>query len=200
MALNVLPEYGIFDTYEEAWLQQKDVKKAIKSLQKKRKIFALGDGKYITMARLNEAGVSINDIDDFVQGILQRFTLFTVPMLVREGVKHKLVDLGFENEFLEEILETSDYFVTIRSNVLVFSADKVNRNDFSVLSLLQNQFDRKTNSLDFFDAISILNDKYGIAISEPNLKTKLKNSAYVYSSETDRIFKTKMDFLNYVYK
>lgn len=152
------------------------------------------------MARLNEAGVSINDIDDFVQGILQRFTLFTVPMLVREGVKHKLVDLGFENEFLEEILETSDYFVTIRSNVLVFSADKVNRNDFSVLSLLQNQFDRKTNSLDFFDAISILNDKYGIAISEPNLKTKLKNSAYVYSSETDRIFKTKMDFLNYVYK
>lgn len=200
LALNVLPEYGIFDTYEEAWLQQKDVKKAIKSLQKKRKIFALGDGKYITMARLNEAGVSINDIDDFVQGILQRFTLFTVPMLVREGVKHKLVDLGFENEFLEEILETSDYFVTIRSNVLVFSADKVNRNDFSVLSLLQNQFDRKTNSLDFFDAISILNDKYGIAISEPNLKTKLKNSAYVYSSETDRIFKTKMDFLNYVYK
>lgn len=200
VALKKMPTYDLFDSYTETWMQQADVKEAIKGLQRARLIFSIGDGKYITLGRLQEAGVERSDIDDFVTDVTKKYDVFTIPMIINDGYSHKLINLGFENDFIESILLTSKSVVTLTSNIPIFSTDLVNRNKFNLLSVLKGFLDDDTHSIDFYDAISALNDKYRIVITETNLKNKVKNSDFEYSKETERIFENKEYMIEYIYR
>lgn len=200
VAMKKMPTYGLFDSIAETWMQKADVKEAIKALQRARLIFSIGDGKYVTLGRLQEVGVERSDIDDFVTDVTKKYDVFTIPMIINDGYSHKLINLGFENEFIESILLTSKAVVTLTSNIPIFSTDLVNRNKFNLLSVLQPFLDSDTHSIDIYDAINDLYDKYRIVITEPNLKNKVKNSNFEYSKETERIFENKEYMIEYIYR
>ncbi|WP_270321976.1 hypothetical protein [Weissella confusa] len=200
LAFKKIPSYGLFDVYANPWMQQEGAKLAIKALQKMKFIFSIGEGKYITLERLEEAGIERSDVEDFVLDVTKKYDVFTIPMIIKEGYHHKLIELGFEDVFLENILATSKEVVTLTSNVPVFSNDVANRNQFSLLSLLKDFLESDTHSIDIYDAIADLYDKYRIVITEQNLKKRIRNSSFEYSKETERIFENKEYMIEYIYK
>lgn len=201
LAEQKLPTYGLFDSYKESWMQLESVRAAIKNLQKNWLIFSIGNGQFVTLERLKDAGVEQSDVANFIESITSSFDVFTIPLALHEGFEHKLVDLGFNNSFLEDILKMSKKVVTITSTIPIFSTDIENRNDFSLLSLVEPFFEKDTQSIDIFDAMNVLSEKYGVIVSEANLRSRVnKSNSFEYSKETERIFKDKKHMINYVYR
>ncbi len=162
-----------------------------KRVEKSFDIFLISNDEYITIKKMNELGVTKEDVMNFCNQVRDRFInedYFTLNN-VRDLIEIvKLDDFGFDDIFLENIISNiDDLFCTKFSNNKIFS-------------FLYPTFDSKKFVVDtiagresiFVDDLQEeFVDKYGITVTQERIKNAIIDTELYFSDELNKIYQNK---------
>lgn len=173
---------------------------AVNALLRNFDIFKVSDNTYINKNKILQGGIHKEDILDFIQSIenyhLSTKEYFTIKSILQDGFRHKLLNMGFESVFYEEILRNSSKLGVINTTPLIFYKDtKINNNlsDFIYFLIYTNV------SIDYQDLINLLLNTYGLSYDGSSLREILTDTLSYYSHETEKFYKDKEQYYLEVY-
>lgn len=154
-----------------------------------RKYYLIGNDHYISYAKLESANVTESMMDDYIHQIIQRVEeddYFTLEYLRNTGFDHPMEDKGFDDEFYENIMTTSNKLRNseIGRHKVYTKSEKFSRNEAIVNITL------KTLGNDDSDYADLLSDRirtmYGLELL-PELKKEHK--PLKYCKYTEKIYR-----------
>ncbi|HFJ9300028.1 MutH/Sau3AI family endonuclease [Bacillus paranthracis] len=161
-------------------------------------VVKIEENEYITINKLNEAGIYKQDLIDF-KGEVEKFIgnscVFTWNSLEKGGFHHKLVELGFQEIFYESLLKRPGAFKYMKIDQTTFFMKTIE--EFTVTELFQFVMETEHSiSLDeledkfvqFFDAF----------INRRNIVHYANQSQLYYSEELERLFIDSEKYYNYI--
>lgn len=161
-------------------------------------VVKIEENEYITINKLNEAGIYKKDLIDF-KGEVEKFIgdscVFTWTSLEKEGFHHKLVELGFQDVFYESLLKRPGAFKYMKIDQTTFFMKTVE--EFNVTELFQfvmeTEHSISLNELEdkfvqFFDAF----------INRRSIIHYANQSQLYYSEDLERLFIDSEKFYNYI--
>ena len=162
-----------------------------KRVEKSFDIFLISNDEYITIKKMNELGVTKEDVMKFCNQVRDKFINEDYFSLnnVRDLIEiDKLDDFGFDDIFLENIISNIDnLFCTKFSNNKIFS-------------FLYPTFDSKKFVVDtiagresiFVDDLQEeFMDKYGITVTQERIKNAIIDTELYFSDELNKIYQNK---------
>lgn len=193
-----------FSTNASKLFYDREVQNIMRRAERNREIIALSEGHYLTRGLLNQRGISINDIQNFIESVLkfvENYEYFTLPQIKEDGFKNRLLIFDFDIFCYERLLSTSDYFMKVTSHGSEIFAIR-NKSDFKLNSFIDyelEQYDFVENNMDIYDFVDLLNEKYYTNLSEDYVITILQKSRYFYAPLLKMVFETREDYYDYIY-
>lgn len=170
-------------------------------MEMERKLMVLAKEYYVSANFLEERGISVEIMNDFVNKIyefLPDIKYFSVFSLEQKGFSHLLLDYGFERIFYERLILTSDKFKFVNK-----SSPRLFAKGLSVPATLEQFYSDKLalfeSGVDIYDFVDDLFNEFHIDFDMDNIKTSLKRYGSFYSDELQKIYFDKETYLNEVY-
>lgn len=152
--------------------------------KKKLQIVEVGTGVYYTRKKLDELGITKEQMTDFVAAVdaLEiKDPFFSVSTIRKNGFHHPLFDLSLPEFFYSSLLTLSKkYNGYIIGNDRLFTKDKYNKIYPAVIRYLLT--DARTMTAEKFS--DLLNEKFGIKTDVPNARAHLRESGFPYNKKT----------------
>ena len=145
---------------------------------------------YINIRRLNNIGVYFDDIHAYCECVAQHIDFgeyFTVASLRNSGFEHTLDDLGFGDVFYASLLTGDNRFYCQRmgsGNIKVF---RKGTPGVSLKGFLEYIIAKEV-SIDIYDFVNLLIDKYGINIDKYKIISAVKNTSMYYDIITKKVY------------
>ncbi len=168
---------------------------------KKHKLFKIdAKGKvYITIKKLNEAGLTMKKIKTLIMDLKENFMdadYFSINNIYREIDVEAFDKLGFDEEFFENFISSIDGIRVLRINnnkLFKFSKKNLTRKTF------MDDMINKYSSINIGELQNEIYNKYQIEINYDKLKHYAKSADIFYSDIYDKIYLDKEDYYKEVY-
>lgn len=186
---NTILNQDIIDlTYESELLSNQVFYYLLCESRYNQSIIEFSPKKYINIRKLAEFGVDKTNLTSF-SNKAKAFAgggYFTVHSLKNHGFYHELFELGFENYFYESVLRYSSqiksFFAGIGSTFIFNENDNIDIRNMLETIILKN------GSMDIYDMIDYLKDKYGIVVEKYKLTEWARESNLYYSDTMEKIY------------
>lgn len=158
-------------------------------LKAKREIVEFAPYQYINIRRLNEIGITKEDLNDYCKAVtntVDRNSFFTIKSLKKSGFSHTLDDLGFDDWFYASLLcEDRANFSYLRiSNTKLFGrGSKQASIEDLLLSILIEQ-----NKIDIYDLNELLEETYGIVFDRYKLLQHIEKAGLYYDTIMETVY------------
>lgn len=154
-------------------------------------LFEYEPKKYISIKRLNELGISKEDLIDFIDKVYDfaNKNIFTITKLLNDNFSHPLFDLGFDNIFYSSVLRNSNKFLIRRlsdSNDMLLVEYKENYT-LTIVELIK-QILLSHKNMNFMDMLNTLKTQYGIEIPNHKLKEIIKDADIFYDNISNNLY------------
>ena len=175
----------------------------LRDKRKSRKLIPISTEAYVSDAYLESKGVTSSDLDSYLDAVCEFKAdgeCFTLKSLREEGFSHGLEEKGFEDIFYDFLIKRDDRIRSLSwAKVDVY---KKTVSKFSNSDLIESILFGK-GSMDVFDILDILKNKYGI---DTNLSQLLFNTRSMwdgplyYNKVTERIYSSKDSYYQEIEK
>ena len=161
-------------------------------LKKERVIFELEPNQLITMKKLNKAGISDEDLQEFcdmVYNWVDEDRYFTISSLKDGGFDPQIFELGFSDWFYASVVASDSRFSfgNMFSNIVLIKGNRDMLTKDFIVSLVKEH-----GSVDEYDLLSEVNDKYGCKVTDKSdLHYKTSNSDIYYDKVLDRFYASR---------
>lgn len=187
-----IDQYDIFETPY--------IKRKINNYENAFKLIKVEPKMYITSTGLENAGVSKGDLQSYINEV-EKFKksdeYFTIKSIRKEGFYHPIDEFGFDIIFYEDLLKKPNNLQNIHiAKHAIFVKSKKKKTFNHLLKEIMNP--EIILSLDDFQ--KYLTNSLLIHTDYQYAKQLLKESNYHYSEDLEKLFLTKDDYLNYLYK
>ena len=152
-------------------------------------MFKISDEKYITIKKLNEIGINIEDIDDFIEKIEKTipeneyFNLYTL----NTDFSNKLFDNNFPDCFYENLImiipEVKSF--TMKNNTLF-----IKTNDSATREKFINSF-IKDNKKYIKEISNEIHNKFNIEVEDYYIKQFINRKKFYLDSSTDCVYESR---------
>lgn len=151
--------------------------------------------KFITKMKLDEIGINEDIVDDFINNtkkILEDGQIWSISSIVEVVYTKDIQKFGFDALFYKSLLQNSDqiYSKKIGGTYLIRLGE-----NFTLYSLVKNELNT-FKSIDIYELVEILNEKYNTQLSASKIIEKVRNSEMYY----DEIMEKAYLDLNYYYE
>lgn len=172
---------------------------AMKKAEKNFDIAHISKDEYITITKLLKIGINKNDFKKFCIDVYESFenekyfSLNNVREIIDIG---KLDDLGFDDIFLENIINTIEGIECIKianNKVFSFSKDRIDSKIF-ISDCVGTR-----NSIFLSDLQDEIKKNYGIQMEEDKIKNIILETELYYSDNLNKIFQSKEQYYEEVY-
>lgn len=170
------------------------------ALEKNLDVVKIEKDMYITSKMLEEAKVNKSKLINYRDEALsmvddnQYFTLYS---LRQSDFTHEIEDLGFEDNFYERIIWTSDKVRTI--HLADGSIYIKNETDVSLIDFIKYLVERE-GSMNIYDMYDHVKDYYGISIDLPRVLSLVKQTEVYYSEDLSKLFIDKNTYFEEIYE
>lgn len=186
------------DIREELW---NEIASSLAYMERARQIFALDEDLYCRRDFLEDKGIDVDIIEDFVQNVydfLPPTSYFTMRTLEEQKFTHQLLDLGFESIFYERILSSSELFNPVnRKTPLLLAKGKAS--PITVDKFLGEELEKFPLGIDIYDFIDEIKEKYSVTFELDDVKYKLRRYGAYVSNDLDKVYLNKEIYLDEVY-
>ena len=173
------------------FLQNNTFKTMIKRVERSLDIFLISNEEYITIKKLNELGITKEDISAFCEEVVDKFKdaeYFTLSNVRNLIDIYKLDDYGFDDIFLESIISNIENISYVKfSNNKIFSF--INQSFNSKKFIVDNIGSRISIFIDKLQ--NEIEDKYDIEVSQEKIKNAIIDTDMYYSDELTKIYQNK---------
>ena len=172
-----------------------DFKTLLNSLEKEFRLLKLDENKYLNIEYAQaHRGLDIQDFKLFLydaEEFIGENQYFSISSMLQEGFKSKMVDQGYSELTLNRLLNNSDKFkiITQKSPSIYFKGQEKKLDDFLWDMLIEFV------AVDIDDFVDELNQYYGTDLDGQNVRTRLVKNGAFFSSEMNRIYINKSEFL-----
>ena len=163
-------------------------------------IFKVNNGLYITKAKMNERGINKFTINGIIKEMKEQFSdtvYFSVENIKNEISVQNIVDLGFDDEFIENIIFYNDDISTLRINnhkLFTFLKKKL-----SIQQFIEDEME-KYRSISISDFVNNINEEYSIDLTYDIVKGYLYGLSNIYYSLIlDKLYIDKEDYYKEIY-
>jgi|GEM_PF-462113 len=143
---------------------------------------------YINIRRLNNIGVSVEDIRAYCDDAAKYIDLgvyFTITSLKNNGYEHALDDLGFNEVFYASLLtEDNRFYYQRMGNTKVF---RKGVSDVSLKGFIEYIISQEI-SIDIYDLTNLLIEKYGVNIDRYKIISTVNNCSMYYDTITEKVY------------
>ena len=145
--------------------------------------------QYINIRRLNEAGITKDDLKDYCNAVArycEKGEYFTTTSLRNSGFRHALEDLGFEEWFYSSILfEDRNNFSAQRiGGTRLFLRGKPNGNLGDMLVRLLDKYQK----IDFYGLLDLLKNQYGISMPKEKVIEIINSTELYYDTIMEAVY------------
>ncbi len=206
-------EYGSINKYLEIKSNQSNIIRidsdllkcgtiynAINDYCKSYNIFKVNNGLYITKAKMNEKGINKLTINGIIKEMKEQFSdtiYFSVENIKKKINIQNIIDLGFDDEFIENIIFYNDDISTLRINnhkLFTFLKKKL-----SIQQFIEDEME-KYRSISISDFVNNINEEYSIDLTYDIVKGYLYGLSNIYySSILDKLYIDKEDYYKEIY-
>ena len=151
--------------------------------------------KFITKMKLDEIGINQNIVDEFINNakkILEDGQIWSISSIVEVTNTRSIQTFGVDKIFYKSLLQNSDqiYSKKIGGSYLIRLGE-----NFTLYGLVKNELNT-FKSIDVYELVEILNEKYNTQLSVSKIIEKVRNSEMYY----DEIMEKAYLDLNYYYE
>ena len=173
---------------------------AINDYCKSYNIFKVNNGLYISKLMMNENGINILKISEIIKEMKNVFSdmiYFSVENIKNEINIQNIIDLGFDDEFIENIVFYNSDISTLRiNNHKLFSFLK---KKMSIQTFIEDEMD-KYRSISIGDFVNKVNEEYSIDLTYDVVKGYVYGLSNIYYSQIlDKLYIDKEDFYKEIY-
>ena len=163
-------------------------------------IFKVNNGLYIPKLMMNEKGINrlkISEIIKEMKNVFSDMLYFSVENIKNEINIQNIVDLGFDDEFIENIVFYNSEISTLRiNNHKLFSFLK---KKMSIQTFIEDEMD-KYRSISIGDFVNNVNEEYSIDLTYDVVKGYVYGLSNIYYSQIlDKLYVDKEDFYKEIY-
>ena len=163
-------------------------------------IFKVNNGLYIPKLMMNEKGINrlkISEIIKEMKNVFSDTVYFSVENIKNEINIQNIVDLGFDDEFIENIVFYNSEISTLRiNNHKLFSFLK---KKMSIQTFIEDEMD-KYRSISISDFVNNVNEEYSIDLTYDVVKGYVYGLSNIYYSQIlDKLYVDKEDFYKEIY-
>ena len=157
-------------------------------------IFKVNNGLYISKVMMNDKGINRLKINDIIKEMKNQFSDMTYFSV--ENIKNEM-DLGFDDEFIENIVFYNNDISTLRiNNHKLFSFVK---KKMSIQSFIEDEME-KYRSISISDFVNNVNEEYSIDLTYDVVKGYVYGLSNIYYSPIlDKLYIDKEDFYKEIY-
>lgn len=181
--------------------RSKEVSSYLFNMEKNRKLVMLDEGLYGTTFFLEQRGIAVTMLNDFVNAayeFLPPVKYFSLFSLVELGFEHPLLDYGFEKIFYERLITTSDKFNLVnRKSPMLFAKGK--SSPVTLELFYSDKLALFENGINIFDFTDDLIKEFQVDFEIDDVKTRLKRYGVYYSKDLEKLYFDKETYLNEVY-
>ena len=158
-------------------------------LKSKYDIVEFSPYQYISIHRLNENGVTAENLTDYCNAVrarVEKNEFFTIHSLRRKGFVHPLEDLGFDDWFYASVIaEDKQNFSYIRlSNTKLFCrTNKQLRFESFLFALLLER-----SKIDIYDLMELLEQEYGLKPDRHKLFEHIEKAGLYYDKIMETVY------------
>ena len=156
-----------------------------------KKIFKISNDKYITIKGLNELGITINDIEEIQQQIINIVPdneYFDLSYIKNKISLEKLENKVLNNEFIENIIIIIPELKTFRiSNNRLFIKSVLSPTKESFISMIIE----KHKKIKISEIKKYILDKYSINVDEQTIKSSINKNKFYYHEATECVYLNK---------
>lgn len=163
-------------------------------------IFKVNNGLYISKVMMNDKGINRLKINDIIKEMKNQFsdmTYFSVENIKNEISMQNIIELGFDDEFIENIVFYNNDISTLRiNNHKLFSFVK---KKMSIQSFIEDEME-KYRSISIGDFVNNVNEEYSIDLTYDVVKGYVYGLSNIYYSPIlDKLYIDKEDFYKEIY-
>jgi hypothetical protein len=157
---------------------------AFSKLKKDLEIIEYSPDKFISIRKLNNIGITKQDISDFCDDVYEyaeNGTYFSIDLLCKNGFKHSLFDLGFDSYFYSNLLISDARFSWQKLwGTIIFYKGK---NDVFARAFLE-EIIKNEYRIDLYNMETLLKDDYGcVNVIAPDIVYKMSGADVFYDKE-----------------
>lgn len=185
----ILTEHDIFDikTLDSTITTNQSFYAAIQILKNKFEIVEFSPSKYINIRRLKENGINKESLKNYIDCVYEFVgqDIFTIKSLRNSGFEHKLEDLGFEDWFYATLLSCDPRFKfrKLNNNIILKSG-----NEIITMNDLIEQIVTNYRSIDIYDLIDYIKDKYGIKTDKIKIIQIAREKDLYYDTIMEKVY------------
>lgn len=160
-------------------------------LKREYEIIEFLQGKYINIRKLNAEGLGIDDINDYIDSVINFVGIkkyFTVYSINKNGFSHVLDELGFDDWFYTSLLVERKSEISYRKvggTKILFTGV----GDFKLKDLIETIiFSEDELFLDVYELNEILRNNYGINVEKQNILNSIYESEMFYDPISEKIY------------
>ena len=159
-----------------------------------RDFICFGEDKYINILKLNDFGISKNDLEEYAKECAKSSMneYFSFHSLKKNGFDSKLHELGFDDIFYENILKYSPNIKHIYFNgTIIF---KAGNNGFTRENFLENIMS-KYKKISSSDLINLLKNDYNIEVDFYKINQLIDGTSIYYNNIMDEYYENYQLFI-----
>lgn len=161
----------------------------LNELKKELKIIEFEPDQYITLSKLENGGVTKDDLLNFCDAVYdfaEDNTYFSISSIRQDGFEHELFDFGFSDLFYSSILYADSRFTNTKaykSMVFYKGSDYISIKSF-LYSIIKSY-----GSIDIYDLMNELSDKHGCSFDEKwDILWKLRSTEIFFDKILERLY------------
>ena len=167
---------------------------SINKLMHQRDIIEFEEGKCIKISKLEEMGITKNNLDEYVKECVNATNgeYFNIKYLNNIGFTSELYDLGFDDLFYENIIKFNEnimYFRFCGRLIAKYGNENITRTSF-IQSIIS-----KYQKITVDDLLKLLNDEYGIKTDKFKINEIIKDTSIYYNNIMDKYYDNYQIFL-----
>ena len=158
-------------------------------LREKRTITEFSPGQYINISRLNEVGVTKENLEKYceeIKNFVAKNTFFTIQSIRKEGFDSSLHELYFDDWFYSSIaVEDKEHFSYVRcggTRLMRLGKEKFTLPDF-IAWLVERE-----SKIDIYDLEKLCREYYGVVIDRYKLLSVAKNAGLYYDEIMETVY------------
>ena len=175
--------------YRKRFVYMQVFSQKLMELKRNLQIIEFEPNKIINFRKLEQSGISremVQDFCDTVYDFVEDGTYFSAQSLKQDGFESELYDLGFSDWFYANLLISDERFSfgQMFGNIILYKGSE----SITIKSFEMNRI-REYGSIDTYDLMSELTDRYGCKISEHmDVVYKIQGTEIYYDRILDRLY------------
>lgn len=175
--------------YRKRFVYAQIFSQKLMELKRNLQIIEFEPNQIINFRKLEQSGVSremVQDFCDAVYDFVEDGTYFSAQSLKQDGFKSELYDLGFSDWFYANLLISDERFSfgQMFGNIILYKGSE----SITIKSFEMNRI-REYGSIDTYDLMSELTDRYGCKIPERmDVVYKIQGTEIYYDRILDRLY------------